>query len=161
VFAYGQTGSGKTFTMDGPSDGCADHTGLNRRTLDRLFEDIARRQRRGGLSFRLQVSVAEVYNDRVFDLLGDGALTGGAGAGSSAGTPSAGGGSVGDDDVEREVDGGDLVYGDGDGDGDAGSTVDADSVDAGATSVSAALPLVFLVCCASPRPSPLSAVCSS
>ena len=63
MLAYGQTGSGKTYTMDGNCD----DPGVNRLALQQLFvmkngmdEDV-----------RIHVSVLEVYNGAIHDLLGD------------------------------------------------------------------------------------------
>jgi kinesin family protein C2/C3 len=65
IFAYGQTGSGKTYTMEGTD---AD-PGLNRRALAALFE--ACDDRNGEWTFELEVSVMEIYNERLRDLLCD------------------------------------------------------------------------------------------
>lgn len=64
IFAYGQTGSGKTFTMDGPDS----NPGLNRRALSRLFEIVE--ERKADWSFEVEVSVLEIYNETIHDLLG-------------------------------------------------------------------------------------------
>ncbi|CAH2066893.1 unnamed protein product [Thlaspi arvense] len=63
IFAYGQTGTGKTFTMEGtPED-----RGVNYRTLKNLFEIIKERENR--YSYEISVSVLEVYNEQIRDLL--------------------------------------------------------------------------------------------
>eukprot|EP00057_Strongylocentrotus_purpuratus_P020865 XP_011675339.1 PREDICTED: kinesin-like protein KIFC3 [Strongylocentrotus purpuratus] len=64
IFAYGQTGSGKTFTMQGP----AKNPGINQRALKLLFEDTAARS---DYSFTITVSVMEIYNEMLRDLLSD------------------------------------------------------------------------------------------
>eukprot|EP00043_Microstomoeca_roanoka_P006045 m.59669 g.59669 ORF g.59669 m.59669 type:complete len:909 (-) comp13241_c2_seq1:191-2917(-) len=65
IFAYGQTGSGKTFTMDGPDS----NPGLNRRALTHLFQCVD--ERKGDWSYDIEVSVLEIYNETVVDLLAD------------------------------------------------------------------------------------------
>ncbi|PIA30215.1 hypothetical protein AQUCO_05700137v1 [Aquilegia coerulea] len=63
IFAYGQTGSGKTFTMEGTEES----RGVNYRTLEELFHIIKDRQ--GLYRYELSVSVLEVYNEQIRDLL--------------------------------------------------------------------------------------------
>ncbi|KAL8109216.1 hypothetical protein AgCh_025348 [Apium graveolens] len=63
IFAYGQTGTGKTFTMEGT----ADNRGVNYRTLEELF-NIAK-ERKETFRFDISVSVLEVYNEQIRDLL--------------------------------------------------------------------------------------------
>ncbi|KAF5198948.1 Kinesin-like protein kin-14q [Thalictrum thalictroides] len=63
IFAYGQTGSGKTFTMEGTEES----RGVNYRTLEELFRIIKDRQ--GLYRYELSVSVLEVYNEQIRDLL--------------------------------------------------------------------------------------------
>ncbi|KNA18004.1 hypothetical protein SOVF_074660 [Spinacia oleracea] len=63
IFAYGQTGTGKTFTMEGTSE----NRGVNYRTLEELFR-IAN-QRSGTMRYELFVSMLEVYNEKIKDLL--------------------------------------------------------------------------------------------
>ncbi|KAK9756745.1 hypothetical protein RND81_01G118100 [Saponaria officinalis] len=63
IFAYGQTGTGKTFTMEGTPE----NRGVNYRTLKELFR-IAD-QRSGTMRYELLVSMLEVYNERIRDLL--------------------------------------------------------------------------------------------
>lgn len=65
IFAYGQTGSGKTFTMEGPSS----NPGLNQRALKLLFEET--RDRGVDWHYSINVSVIEIYNEMIRDLLGD------------------------------------------------------------------------------------------
>jgi len=63
IFAYGQTGTGKTFTMEGTEEA----RGVNYRTLEELFRVI--RERQGMFKYELTVSVLEVYNEQIHDLL--------------------------------------------------------------------------------------------
>ncbi|XP_021714041.1 kinesin-like protein KIN-14R [Chenopodium quinoa] len=64
IFAYGQTGTGKTFTMEGTEQ----NRGVNYRTLEMLFK-IAK-ERSDTYTYDLSVSVLEVYNEQIRDLLG-------------------------------------------------------------------------------------------
>lgn len=63
IFAYGQTGTGKTFTMEGTEE----NRGVNYRTLEELFHiaDV----RSGTMRYELYVSMLEVYNEKIKDLL--------------------------------------------------------------------------------------------
>ncbi|CAI0474280.1 unnamed protein product [Linum tenue] len=63
IFAYGQTGTGKTFTMEGPEH----NRGVNYRTLEQLFS--VARERSDAFTYNLSVSVLEVYNEQIRDLL--------------------------------------------------------------------------------------------
>jgi kinesin family protein C2/C3 len=63
IFAYGQTGTGKTFTMEGS----VANRGVNYRTLEELFNIAA--QRKGEIKYDISVSVMEVYNEQIRDLL--------------------------------------------------------------------------------------------
>eukprot|EP00041_Stephanoeca_diplocostata_P037188 m.1394034 g.1394034 ORF g.1394034 m.1394034 type:complete len:458 (+) comp24992_c0_seq82:539-1912(+) len=63
IFAYGQTGSGKTFTMEGSDE----HPGLNRRALKSLF-DLCE-EKKADWSYEFEVSVMEIYNETLRDLL--------------------------------------------------------------------------------------------
>eukprot|EP00929_Paragymnodinium_shiwhaense_P076223 TRINITY_DN3914_c0_g1_i1.p1 TRINITY_DN3914_c0_g1~~TRINITY_DN3914_c0_g1_i1.p1 ORF type:complete len:955 (+),score=220.17 TRINITY_DN3914_c0_g1_i1:155-3019(+) len=63
VFAYGQTGSGKTHTMTG-YDGDA---GLNTRVLQELFR--LRTERSDGYAINISISITEIYNETIRDLL--------------------------------------------------------------------------------------------
>ncbi|XP_061669395.1 kinesin-like protein KIFC3 isoform X2 [Syngnathoides biaculeatus] len=65
IFAYGQTGSGKTYTMEGvPSD-----PGLNQRALHLLFSQVT--DKSPEWEFHICVSMLEIYNETLRDLLGD------------------------------------------------------------------------------------------
>eukprot|EP00928_Gymnodinium_smaydae_P029220 TRINITY_DN2206_c1_g1_i2.p1 TRINITY_DN2206_c1_g1~~TRINITY_DN2206_c1_g1_i2.p1 ORF type:complete len:1065 (-),score=271.91 TRINITY_DN2206_c1_g1_i2:168-3299(-) len=63
VIAYGQTGSGKTHTMIGTSR-CK---GMAPRAVNELFAALSKRQH-----WTVEVSVLEIYNERVRDLLAPG-----------------------------------------------------------------------------------------
>lgn len=65
IFAYGQTGSGKTFTMSGPPD----NRGVNTRALEELFHRV--RERSAEYNDSITVSLLEVYNEEIRDLLTD------------------------------------------------------------------------------------------
>ncbi|XP_064640598.1 kinesin-like protein KIFC3 isoform X2 [Lineus longissimus] len=63
IFAYGQTGSGKTYTMEGVNS----DPGINQRALIQLFREIESRGK--DWSFTVTVSVMEIYNEMLRDLL--------------------------------------------------------------------------------------------
>lgn len=63
IFAYGQTGSGKTFTMQGPDS----DRGVYQRALEQIFEET--HSRRDSHDFTITVSMVEIYNEAVHDLL--------------------------------------------------------------------------------------------
>uniref|UniRef100_A0A1I7ZQR1 Kinesin-like protein n=1 Tax=Steinernema glaseri TaxID=37863 RepID=A0A1I7ZQR1_9BILA len=63
IFAYGQTGSGKTYTMEGP----ASNPGINQRSITDLFTSL--RQREAEVDYRITVSMIEIYNEKIRDLL--------------------------------------------------------------------------------------------
>ncbi|XP_042506668.1 kinesin-like protein KIN-14R isoform X2 [Macadamia integrifolia] len=63
IFAYGQTGTGKTFTMEGTGQ----NRGVNYRTLDQLFKTA--KERNETFTYNISVSVLEVYNEQIRDLL--------------------------------------------------------------------------------------------
>ncbi|KAK9137271.1 hypothetical protein Sjap_007865 [Stephania japonica] len=63
IFAYGQTGTGKTFTMEGTPE----NRGVNYRTLEELFR--ISNERGGTNKHELFVSMLEVYNEKIRDLL--------------------------------------------------------------------------------------------
>ncbi|XP_041865820.1 kinesin-like protein KIF11 isoform X2 [Melanotaenia boesemani] len=72
VFAYGQTGTGKTFTMEGERSPDEQFTweedplaGIIPRTLHQIFEKLAE----NGTEFSVKVSLLEIYNEELFDLL--------------------------------------------------------------------------------------------
>lgn len=65
IVAYGQTSTGKTYTMMGP----ADNPGVNVRALRELF-DICKS--RDNVKYRLTVSMIEIYNETIADLLTSG-----------------------------------------------------------------------------------------
>jgi kinesin family protein C2/C3 len=63
IFAYGQTGSGKTFTMSGTSE----NPGVNTRSLQELFDRKSERVKE--YQDEITVSVMEIYNEQIRDLL--------------------------------------------------------------------------------------------
>ncbi|KAG8383643.1 hypothetical protein BUALT_Bualt04G0035300 [Buddleja alternifolia] len=63
IFAYGQTGTGKTFTMEGTEV----NRGVNYRTLEELFK--ISNERKETCTYNISVSVLEVYNEQIRDLL--------------------------------------------------------------------------------------------
>ncbi|CAM4582953.1 unnamed protein product [Lepidochelys olivacea] len=72
VFAYGQTGTGKTFTMEGERSPNEEYTweedplaGIIPRTLHQIFEKLSD----NGTEFSVKVSLLEIYNEELFDLL--------------------------------------------------------------------------------------------
>ncbi|KAL2349000.1 hypothetical protein Fmac_003000 [Flemingia macrophylla] len=66
IFAYGQTGTGKTFTMEGTEQ----NRGVNYRTLEHLFKIC--NERSETFKYEIAVSVLEVYNEQIRDLLATG-----------------------------------------------------------------------------------------
>ncbi|XP_011311127.1 kinesin-like protein KIF13B isoform X5 [Fopius arisanus] len=64
IFAYGQTGSGKSYTMMGSGD----NKGIIPRLCDNLFDMIAKQQS-CELTYKVEVSYMEIYNEKVHDLL--------------------------------------------------------------------------------------------
>ncbi|KAF3336908.1 kinesin-related protein 2-like protein [Carex littledalei] len=65
IFAYGQTGTGKTFTMEGTPE----NRGVNYRALEVLFNTSATRS--SDVAYGFSVSMLEVYNERIRDLLSE------------------------------------------------------------------------------------------
>ncbi|XP_059631235.1 kinesin-like protein KIN-14R isoform X2 [Cornus florida] len=63
IFAYGQTGTGKTYTMEGTEQ----NRGVNYRTLELLFK--LAEERKETFTYSISVSVLEVYNEQIRDLL--------------------------------------------------------------------------------------------
>ncbi|XP_059569674.1 kinesin-like protein KIFC3 isoform X4 [Alligator mississippiensis] len=64
IFAYGQTGAGKTYTMEGTPE----NPGINQRALQLLFSEV--RGKASDWNYVISVSVAEIYNEALRDLLG-------------------------------------------------------------------------------------------
>ncbi|XP_007946255.1 kinesin-like protein KIFC3 [Orycteropus afer afer] len=64
IFAYGQTGAGKTYTMEGSSE----NPGINQRALQLLFSEV--QEKASDWQYTITVSVAEIYNEVLRDLLG-------------------------------------------------------------------------------------------
>ncbi|CAA0816237.1 Kinesin-1 [Striga hermonthica] len=67
IFAYGQTGSGKTHTMMG-KPGLPDQKGIIPRSLEQVFETRKILQAQGW-KYDMQVSMLEIYNETIRDLL--------------------------------------------------------------------------------------------
>ncbi|KAL7592150.1 kinesin-like protein KIN-14N [Lactuca sativa] len=67
IFAYGQTGSGKTHTMMG-TPGSYDDKGLIPRSLEQIF-DAREKLKEQGWKYEMQVSMLEIYNETIRDLL--------------------------------------------------------------------------------------------
>ncbi|KAF2314472.1 hypothetical protein GH714_026798 [Hevea brasiliensis] len=64
IFACGQTGTGKTFTMEGVEEA----RGVNFRILEEIFHIIKKQHKL--FRYDVSVSVLEVYNEQIRDLLG-------------------------------------------------------------------------------------------
>eukprot|EP00731_Ephydatia_muelleri_P021461 Em0014g52a len=62
IIAYGQTGAGKTYTMNGPQD----NPGVNIRSMEELFKSCRQRET---IRYTMRVSMVEIYNEAIFDLL--------------------------------------------------------------------------------------------
>lgn len=62
IIAYGQTGAGKTYTMTGPQD----NPGVNIRSVKELFKSCRQRET---IRYTMKVSIVEIYNEAIFDLL--------------------------------------------------------------------------------------------
>ncbi|KAL2093274.1 hypothetical protein ACEWY4_010586 [Coilia grayii] len=62
ILAYGQTGSGKTYTMMGPKN----NPGVNVRSVRQLLSICKKRE---NVTYTLKVSMLEIYNDSLNDLL--------------------------------------------------------------------------------------------
>ncbi|TKY48990.1 Kinesin-3 protein [Spatholobus suberectus] len=67
IFAYGQTGSGKTYTMMG-RPGHPEEKGLIPRSLEQIFQ-AKQSQQPQGWKYEMQVSMLEIYNETIRDLL--------------------------------------------------------------------------------------------
>ncbi|XP_010539269.1 PREDICTED: kinesin-like protein KIN-14N [Tarenaya hassleriana] len=67
IFAYGQTGSGKTYTMMG-RPGNPEEKGLIPRCLEQIFQ-TRQSLRSQGWKYEMQVSMLEIYNETIRDLL--------------------------------------------------------------------------------------------
>ncbi|XP_051827226.1 kinesin-like protein KIFC2 [Antechinus flavipes] len=66
IFTYGQTGTGKTYSMEGP----AEDPGIAPRALQSLFREMGAQG--GPRQHRVTVSMVEIYNEAVRDLLASG-----------------------------------------------------------------------------------------
>ncbi|KAL8768716.1 MAG: hypothetical protein Q9209_005134 [Squamulea sp. 1 TL-2023] len=65
IFAYGQTGSGKSYSMMGYGE----ETGVIPRICEDMFGRINEFQKDRNLTYTVEVSYLEIYNERVRDLL--------------------------------------------------------------------------------------------
>jgi len=65
IFAYGQTGSGKSYSMMGYGE----EAGVIPRICQNMFERITEFQKDKNLTYTVEVSYLEIYNERVRDLL--------------------------------------------------------------------------------------------
>lgn len=79
IMAYGQTGTGKTFTMVGNNDPAEDgvlaNQGMIPRALQQVFAIVRARQ----VTYKdvVTVSMVEIYNDQILDLLSEDSVRGG------------------------------------------------------------------------------------
>ncbi|XP_063103465.1 kinesin-like protein KIFC3 isoform X6 [Cavia porcellus] len=64
IFAYGQTGAGKTYTMEGTLE----NPGINQQALQLLFSEV--QEKASDWEYTITVSVTEIYNEVLRDLLG-------------------------------------------------------------------------------------------
>ncbi|XP_020858841.2 LOW QUALITY PROTEIN: kinesin-like protein KIF14 [Phascolarctos cinereus] len=64
LFAYGQTGSGKSYTMMG----FGEELGIIPRFCEDLFSQVAKKETQE-VSFHLEMSFFEIYNEKIHDLL--------------------------------------------------------------------------------------------
>ncbi|XP_047136420.1 kinesin-like protein KIF28P isoform X2 [Hydra vulgaris] len=72
LFAYGQTGSGKSYSMVGYGV----NLGIVPVTCERLFEDISKKKSEGSSTeYQVKLSMMEIYNEQVRDLLNASTLT--------------------------------------------------------------------------------------
>lgn len=69
VITYGQTGTGKTHTIIGQTKSI-EHMGIIPRTFHYLFEMI-KKPMYEHVDFSIKLYFLEIYNDRLYDLLGD------------------------------------------------------------------------------------------
>lgn len=67
VLAYGQTSAGKSWTMEGPSILDTTSQGIIPRSIDRVFDNIAKADT--SISFEVSVSYYEIYCEKLRDLL--------------------------------------------------------------------------------------------
>mmetsp|Transcript_14185 Transcript_14185/g.29792 ORF Transcript_14185/g.29792 Transcript_14185/m.29792 type:complete len:713 (-) Transcript_14185:105-2243(-) len=67
VFAYGQTSSGKTYTMEGPDIEDKIYQGVIPRMVWSIFDGIYHADEH--IEFLVKVSIVEIYNERIRDLL--------------------------------------------------------------------------------------------
>ena len=73
IMAYGQTGTGKTHTIQGPNK---DNCGIAVRAVKEIFEiiesiNIKSIKNKEGMKMKLSVSIVEVYNENIYNLLAE------------------------------------------------------------------------------------------
>jgi kinesin family protein 5 len=66
IFCYGQTSSGKTYTMEGVLDS-QENKGIIPRVMDYIFKKIEESDE--GTEFSVKVSLLEIYNEKIMDLI--------------------------------------------------------------------------------------------
>jgi len=76
ILAYGQTGSGKTFTLEGPGlyedeDIQGEMRGIMPRAVEFIFQE-KKRMEIGGRYMKFLLSILEIYNENLADLLNSG-----------------------------------------------------------------------------------------
>lgn len=71
LFAYGQTGSGKSFSMVGPPDGSSstEDEGIVPRACREIFKRLEKAERERNVSWSVDVTMIEIYDEKVYDLL--------------------------------------------------------------------------------------------
>ncbi|KAF6031122.1 KIFC1 [Bugula neritina] len=70
IFAYGQTGSGKTYTMQGPDMPTDSSQGVIPRSIAQIFQSASQLEHMGW-KYTIEASFLEIYNEKIFDLLGN------------------------------------------------------------------------------------------
>ena len=68
IFAYGQTGSGKTWTMFGDVNS-EENMGIVSRSCAQVFSYMKETKEKDGINTELKVSMIEIYNEQINDLL--------------------------------------------------------------------------------------------
>jgi kinesin family member 5 len=67
LIAYGQTSSGKTYTIQGYDNKSDELKGVIPRLMSDLFSEIAKQPET--MEYRLRVSIVELYNEKLKDLI--------------------------------------------------------------------------------------------
>ena len=76
LFAYGQTGSGKTYTIGEISRLGSVHEGVAHRMIRALYELAAQERKATMMEYTVGVQYVQIYLERVYDLLSEGATRG-------------------------------------------------------------------------------------